>query len=107
MLAKRKAQKQLGDDGHRFTALTQTGDEIVFKSRDGKVRSATVQMLAINVDRDGDGVPDVVTKGKVSPNQLRNHLQYPSSKCIKCKRTRIKTRKVDKNIPLIQRLRYR
>ena len=38
------------------------------------MRSATVQMLAINVDRDGDGVTD--EKGNVKLIQIRNHLQY-------------------------------
>ena len=54
-LSKRKAQKQLGDVWQQTYGVKapQPGDELVFKTRDGKVRSATVQMLAINVDRDG------------------------------------------------------
>ena len=97
MLAKRKAQKQLGDVWTQVYGVKapKPGDEIVFKTRDGKVRSATVQMLAINVDRDGDGVPDVVIKGNVNPAnpKLETTFTIPSSSVLSVRGQELKPQK--------------
>ena len=95
--AKRKAQKQLGDVWQQTYGVKapKPGDEIVFKTRDGKVRSAVVQMLAINVDRDGDGVPDVVIKGNVDPANPNNLTTFtiPSSNVLSIRGQELKPQK--------------
>ena len=52
-------------------------------------------MLAINVDRDGDGVPDVVIKGNVDPSNPNNLTTFtiPSSNVLSIRGQELKPQK--------------
>lgn len=69
-LAKRKNQKQLGDIWQQTYGVKapKPGDEIIFRTSDGKVFNATMIQLRSGVDADGDGVPDLQIKGNFDPS---------------------------------------
>ena len=64
----------------------QPGDELTFKTSDGKVFNATVIQL-VNVDSDNDGVPDLQIKGFFDPlrPKIPTVTGIPSSRVISIK----------------------
>lgn len=66
----RKAQKELGDIWQQTYGVSapKAGDEIIFRTNDGKVYKAEMIKLTLGVDRDGDGVPDMQIKGNFDPS---------------------------------------
>ena len=69
-LTKRKDQKQLGDIWELTYGVKapRPGDEIIFRTTDGKVFNAIMVSLRSGVDADGDGVPDLQIKGNFDPS---------------------------------------